>query len=157
MAKLSMNEKKEYAKVLYLKENLLQKEIAFKVKVSENTISKWINTGKWENLKTTHILTKEEELRRLYIMLKATNDSIEKRDDKDIRAGYKDGIPNSKEADILNKIAAAIRQLQTEAGVAEIINVATEMINHYKTLDFDKAKELTELFNGFIQVKIKAV
>lgn len=157
MTELSMNEKKEYAKVLYLKENLTQKEIASKVKVSEKTIGRWAKLSKWEELKTTHIITKEEELRRLYIMLKATNDSIEKRDDKHLKAGFKNGIPDSKEADILNKIAATIRQLQTEAGVAEIINVATEMINYYKASDHEKAKDLTELFNGFIQVKIKAV
>ena len=156
MADLSIDEKKEYAKVLYLKENLTQKEIAAKAKVSENTIGKWVKAGKWEELKTTHILTKEEELRRLYVMLKATNDSIEKRDASAIKAGFKDGVPNSKEADTINKIAAAIRQLQTEAGVSEIIDVATEMISHYKTMDFDKAKELTELFNAFIQFKIKA-
>lgn len=147
MAELSIDEKKEWAKVLYIKEKLQQNEIAAKVKVSTNTISKWVTKGKWDDLKTTHILTKEEELRRLYVMLKATNDSIEKRD----------GIPTSKEADIINKLAASIRQLQTEAGVAEIIDVATEMINFYKTYSStDKAKELTELFHNYIQHKIKA-
>lgn len=146
MADLSIEEKKEYAKKLFVKDKLTQVEVALKTGVSKNTICKWVKEGQWEDLKTTHIMTKEEELRRLYVMLKATNDAIEKRDK----------IPTSKEADIINKLTASIRQLQTDTGIAEITDVATEMINFYKTLDFDKAKELTQLFDAFIQQKIKS-
>lgn len=155
MADLSIEEKKEYAKKLYVKDKLLQIEVAEKTKVSKNTISKWVRDGKWEELRTTHIMTKEEELRRLYVMLRSTNDAIEKRDPESLKVGFKNGVPTSKEADIINKITASIRQLQTETGIAEITDVATEMINFYKTLDFEKAKELTQLFDAFIQQKIK--
>lgn len=157
MAELSLEEKKEYAKFLYLKQNLTQKEIAKKSGLSENTITKLKNEGKWEDLKTTLIMTKEEELKRLYVMLQSTNGSIEKRDAIDLKFGLKNGIPSSKEADIINKLTASIRQLQTETGIAEIIDVATEMVSFFKSFDFEKAKELTTLFDAFIQNKLKNV
>lgn len=138
-------DKREYAKYLYLKRGLPQKEIAARTGVSENTISRWKIDDKWEDMKTVQIMTKEEELRRLYAQLRATNDLIES----------KGGVPNSKEADIINKITASIRQLQTDTGIAETIDVATTMIDFFKPLDLEKAKELTTLFDYFIQHKMK--
>lgn len=145
IAKEDSGDKREYAKYLYLKRGLPQKEIAIRTGVSENTISRWKIDDKWEDIKTVQIMTKEEELRRLYAQLRATNDLIES----------KGGVPSSKEADIINKITASIRQLQTDTGIAETIDVATTMIDFFKPLDLDKAKELTTLFDYFIQHKMK--
>ena len=39
---LSKLQEKDYAKMLFVSENLSQKEIAERVKVSEKTIGKWI-------------------------------------------------------------------------------------------------------------------
>lgn len=47
MAKeLSNTQKKEWAKTLYLKENLTQQEIADRVGVSRATVNRWIADGK---------------------------------------------------------------------------------------------------------------
>ena len=48
---LTIAQKKEYAGVLYLKDNLTQQEIAEKVGVSRQTLSKWIKAEKWEERK----------------------------------------------------------------------------------------------------------
>ena len=51
MADLTTQQKKGYARTLYLKDNLTQQEIADKVGVSRNTINRWIAAEKWEEMK----------------------------------------------------------------------------------------------------------
>ena len=45
---LSIKQKKEWAKMLYLKEHLTQAEVAERVGVSKQTLCKWVKTEKWE-------------------------------------------------------------------------------------------------------------
>lgn len=47
MADLTNTQKKEWARTLYLRENLTQQEIADRVGVSRVTVSNWCRGGKW--------------------------------------------------------------------------------------------------------------
>ena len=49
MADLTNTQKKEWARTLYLRENLTQQEIADRVGVSRVTVSNWCRGGKWRN------------------------------------------------------------------------------------------------------------
>ena len=62
MTELSMQQKREWAKTLYLKENLTQQEIAERVGVSRITVNNWIGKNGWEMLKTSITITREEQL-----------------------------------------------------------------------------------------------
>lgn len=42
MADLTAQQKKDYARTLYLKDNLTQQEIADKVGVSRKTVNRWV-------------------------------------------------------------------------------------------------------------------
>ena len=67
MAKeLTNTQKKEWAKTLYLKENLTQQEIADRVGVSRVSVSNWVRAGKWEEQRVGITLTREERIRSLY-------------------------------------------------------------------------------------------
>ena len=57
MAELSNKQKKEWAGMLYLKENLTQQEIADKVGVSRITVNKWVKTEMWEQRKACLLYT----------------------------------------------------------------------------------------------------
>jgi len=74
---LTNSEKKEYAKLLFTRESLTQKEIAQRVGTSENTISNWVNAGKWETLRRSLMVTKDEQLSQLYRQLELLNIDIE--------------------------------------------------------------------------------
>ena len=143
---MTLKEKKDYAKLLYLKENFTQKEIAQKVDVTEKTLSKWVNSPgeNWERLKASIIVTKEEELRRIYMQINELNTSIFKKPEGERFA-------SNKESDTLVKLCSSARNLETEVSLSEVIEVSKRVINYLRPLDFEKAKEMTAIFDAFIR------
>lgn len=144
MADLSNSQKKEWAKTMFLKENLTQQEIADRVGVSRVTVNKWIRDGKWEEHKVGITLTREEQIRSLYRQVAEINRTIQ---DKPEGERY----PTSKEADILGKLSAAIKNMETDVGIADVISVLTRLIEFVKAYDLDKAKEITNIADNFIK------
>lgn len=147
MADLTNAQKKEWAKTLYLRENLTQQEIADRVGVSRVTVSNWVRAGKWEEQKAGLTLTRQEQVANLYRQVAEINRAI---------SGRAEGerFPNSKEADILGKLSAAIRNMEQETGIADIISVLTGFIEWLRPFDLEKAKELTRLADAYIKDKL---
>jgi transcriptional regulator with XRE-family HTH domain len=144
------NLKKEHAKLLFTQEKLSQKEIAERVNVSEQTITKWVNAnnGEWRRLRQNLIVTKKEQLSRIYEQLDEITDEVQKRE-----KGKR--YVNSKEADILVKLTAAAKNLETETSLAEIIEVGMRFLNWMRPVDLEKAKEFSGYFDGFIKDQLK--
>lgn len=147
MADLTNVQKKEWAKTLYLRENLTQQEIADRVGVSRVTVSNWVRSGKWEEQKAGITLTRQEQVGNLYRQVAEINRAIASRDEGERFA-------TSKEADILGKLAAAISKMEQEVGIADMISVLTGFIEWLRALDLEKAKELTRLADAFIKDKL---
>lgn len=147
MADLTNAQKKEWAKTLYLRENLTQQEIAERVGVSRVTVSNWMRSGKWEEQKAGLTLTRQEQVANLYRQVAEINRVISTRAEGE-------RFPNSKEADILGKLSAAIRNMEQEVGIADIISVLIGFIEWLRPLDLDKAKELTRLADAYIKDKL---
>lgn len=147
MAALNNSQKKQWAQTLYLRENLTQLEIAERVGVSRVTVSKWVRDGKWEEQKAGITLTRQEQVANLYRQVAEINRTIATRHEGE-------RFPNSKEADILGKLSAAIRNMEQETGIADIISVLTAFIEWLRPLDLDKAKELTRLADAFIKDRL---
>ena len=147
MADLTNAQKKEWAKTLYLRENLTQQEIAERVGVSRVTVSNWVRAGKWEEQKAGLTLTRQEQVANLYRQVAEINRAISARAEGE-------RFPNSKEADILGKLSAAIRNMEQETGITDIISVLTSFIEWLRPLDLDKAKELIRLADAYIKDKL---
>ena len=147
MADLTNAQKKEWAKTSYMRENLTQQEIAERVGVSRVTVSNWVRAGKWEEQKAGLTLTRQEQVANLYRQVAEINRAISARAEGE-------RFPNSKEADILGKLSAAIRNMEQETGIADIISVLTSFIEWLRPLDLDKAKELTRLADAYIKDKL---
>lgn len=141
---LSNTQKKEWAKTLYLKENLTQQEIADRVGVARVTVNRWIADGKWEKQKVGLTLTREEQVSNLYRQVAEINRKIAEKPEGERFA-------NSTEADILGKLSAAIRKMETDIGIADVISVQTKFIEFLRPIDLGKAKEITQLSDAFIK------
>ena len=89
---LTIAQKKEYAGVLYLKDNLTQQEIAE------------IKAEKWEERKVGITLTREDQISNLHRQVAEINKVIMERE-----AGKRYATPS--EADTLGKLAAAIKKM----------------------------------------------
>lgn len=146
--KLTINQKKEWAKMLYLKEHVTQAEIAERTGVSKQTICKWIKAEKWEMLKTSVSLTREEQLGNLYRQVAEINKAIAERKEGERYA-------TAKEADSINKLAAAIERMEREVGIADIISVSKGFLDWMRKTDIEKAKELSYYFDSYIKDKIR--
>jgi len=130
------------AKLLFVYENLSQKEIAGRVGVSEVTICKWAKLEKWDSLKVSITITKEEQLKSLYRQLSAMNNAIAEREQKYATAA---------EADTISKLANAINKMETDIGVADIVSVGKKWLTWLRNFDLKKAQEVTPLFDAFVK------
>lgn len=137
---------KEYAKLLFIKHNLDQKEIATKVKVTEKTLGKWINDGKWREQKRSLLHTRNSVIRGLEEQMELWQEMIGKREDK---------LASAKEADLLIKLASGIKKLENEIGIGEIITANMGLIEFIQSIDFDFSKKLTQYADLYINSKMK--
>ncbi len=144
MADLTNIQKKDWARMLFLKENLTQGEIAERVGVARATINRWAQAEKWEEQKVGLTLTRETQVASLYRQVAEINRAIMEKPE-----GQR--FADSKEADILGKLSSAIRKLENEVGISETISVLTRFIEWLKSLDMAKAKELVQLADAFIR------
>ena len=144
---LNREAKKKLAKELYLTNKHQQKEIAALVSVAENTIGRWAKEGKWELLRANLTTTKESVLSNWYAQLAALNKIIADRSENE-------RFPTSSESDRMIKISAAIKKLETETGIAEITSVCIGLCEFVRQYDIDKAKEISDHFNAYIESKI---
>ena len=115
--------------------------------MSRVTVGGGVRAGKWEEQKAGLTLTRQEQVANLYRQVAEIIRAISSRAEGE-------RFPNSKEADILGKLSAAIRNMEQETGIAEIISVLTSFIEWMRPLDLDKAKELTRLADAYIKDKL---
>lgn len=147
MNTISRQQQKEFARTLYLRENLTQAEIAERVGVSRQTVIRWVGAEKWDELKASISMTAEEQIRNLQRQVIEINNSILNRESENRYA-------NAKEADTIVKLTTAINKLQTEAGIHEIVGVGAAFIDFIRPIDLEKAQEFTRLFDAFIKAKM---
>ena len=173
----------DYAKVLFINQNLTVKEIAEKVGVTEKTLAKWRIDGGWDKLKRTLLVTKKQQIGMLYEQLEWQNTQIATRPlVYDVPAyllkpkAVKDttgltelvypkfreedypvkigNVATSKEADVISKITASINRLETETTLGHIVQVAEEIIEFTREYNYPLSKELTTAFDMFINHKM---
>ncbi len=146
MAKSSLTSKhkREWAQELYLTGKYSQKAIAAKVDVTEKTVGKWKEKYHWDQLRRSLLSSKKEEIAFLYRQLSSLRELFDENGE----------LMNSKEADAVLKLTAAIRNLEQEAGLGEIIEVFTKFTKWLSREDLQRAQALAPLFDEFIQEQI---
>lgn len=143
---LKPSQRKEWAKLIFLKENLTQQEIADRVGVSRVTVGKWAR--EWEGLKLNLLQTREERIKSTLAQLDELDRTI---------AGRDEGMryPTTKEADIRRKLTADLEALEQEASIRDIYNVSRGLLDHIRKHNLDKAKELSDHIDDYIKEKMQ--
>lgn len=147
MAKaLTNQQKKDWAKLLFMQGELQNQQIAEKVDVNRITIGKWAKEGNWEMLRAAVTTTREEQIRNLYMQMAEINRTIAGRDNK---------YATSAEADIINKLSATIEKMEGEFNIADIISVSKQLLTWLRKRDPEKAIELSFYFDEFIKERLR--
>lgn len=177
---------KDFAKLLFVNDNISQKEIASRLKVSEKTIGKWGKDGNWESLKKSMLVTKDNQLTALYNQLETLTNEIKTRpivydvptfllkpiklkdgfggeslefpkiDPKDYPVKI-GNFANSKDADIISKITGAIKKLETETNIGETVDVAKKLIQFIAHQDVAFANQLTKYCDAYINEQMRKI
>lgn len=148
MGNLTIKQKQEWAEQLITQQNLTQKEAAQKVGVSTVTMNKWYKKFGWEDLKQSLLVTRQSQLKRLYMQMDELNTAIMNRPEGERFA-------NSKEADTLSKLAGAIKTMETEASIADVVEVSKRFLNFIRRSSPDKAIDVANMFDEFIKYLLK--
>ncbi len=143
---LTNAQKKEWAKSLFLHENITQKEISERVGVSSVTVNKWVKGENWDGMKVSLTITREEQLKNLYNQLKEINKAISERTERK--------YATAAEADTISKLANAIEKMESDIGIAEMIGTLKKLTEWIRKVDLEKAKELLPLFDAFINANL---
>lgn len=144
---MKIAQKKEWAMHLFVKEQLTQKEIAARVDVREATVSSWVAKGGWRRMQQSVLATRATELANLYAQLAELNAAIRLRPEGERFA-------NAKEADTLSKITSAIRSLETDTSIADIVDVFMKFNEYVRKVKFEAITDLVELEDAFIKSKL---
>lgn len=173
------------AKDLYLMHpTLTYKELGEKVGVGEKSISIWVQNGNWQKLRKSLLTTKQNQISQFYDQLERLNFNIKNREIiRDIPASHlkpckiidlegneiystpmideskypilQDNTPNTKEANIIMNLTTAIKRLETEVSIGEIIEIGIGFMNFVKTENSEFAKTFSQYYDAFIQSKAK--
>lgn len=141
-----LERKKRLAFTLYVDNGFEQKVIADITGISEKTISGWkkksaADGNDWDEERRAAKIGPEKQMRRVMKMYDALLTTIEQRD----------GIPNSKESDILNKLADSVKKLQTDLTLFVKSEVGKQFINYIQqTHGQAKAVEAVDLWHEYL-------
>lgn len=134
--------KLKVARTLYMSGGHTLEEIAELLGLSDRTVKIWAKDGNWVKLRASQAITPQRLLDDLYMMV---NQIIEKVNER------KDRIANPTEAKTISQLADAIKKMQTDVGIVEIVGVGSRFITWVRQIDLDKAKEISKYFDGFIK------
>lgn len=143
MGTLTNEQKKELARELYLQGSFTFAEIADKVGSTRQTVSRWAEAGKWEDLKVYMTVGKDRVLRGFYQQLNDIQTAILSRE-PDKR------IASSTEADRQVKLASAIKKLENDCGITGLIDAGIRFCNYMRTVDVEEAKKVAKYWDIFL-------
>lgn len=149
MGKRYNDEHINMAKHYWIVEKLSAIEIGAKMGVPARTVSRWAATGNWTKLRVSITASRHEQLLKMHEQLIDLNNLISSRDEH-----YR--FPNKEESLTIQRLSSAIKKLEMEkADLPTIISVLTQTLNWVRTFDVTKAKELSDIFDAFIQDQLK--
>ena len=144
MTKTNSINKQEIAKSLFLDGNYTQEEIADKIGTTRQTVARWIKKGNWEEIKASVTITPTQIIAQWNRQIVEINNNINSRE-----KGKR--FATTQEADALAKLAGAIKKIETDLGISDIVGVSMRFLSWLRAFDIDEAKHFNTLFYAFIK------
>jgi|SRR5690554_978976 len=147
MTKEQEKKKKELAKLLYTRENIInQKELALRVEVTEKTISRWIKEEGWEKLKKNLLLTRQEMYANLLQDFENLQNHI-----KETPLGFAD----YKLGNTRRNLIKDIKEMECEdIGLSETISVQVAFLEFIRKRNHTDAVLIASYSDLFIKSKL---
>jgi len=142
VTKKQLEDKKEFARLLFM-QGETQKEIAAKVGVSAQTVTRWVNEGGWQEQRAAQNITRPELVNKLLRTIDKMLDEVNKSEDAMAAAGL---------ADKLAKFSSTIEKLDKHTSVVDVMEVFMEFSKWMQfQSQFDDAitPELLQTFNKY--------
>jgi hypothetical protein len=162
---IGMKEKRELAQLLYVSGACQhQLEVAERVGVSKVSINKWAQADKWDEKKRSLLTIRSNQLSRMYLLLEYYVSKVEDKvkrfkemqEDKDASPAEKSAADdiNTKDTDVIVKLTGAIKNLEIELSVAEVVDVLTKYNEYIRKVSPEKLKAEVELQDGYVKTLI---
>ena len=137
---LTPEERKAWARWMYLNEDISIRDLALTVNTDESTIRKWVRENAWNGSKRSLLTSKKAQLQYLYTALETVNNKI------------KDSDPvNLKDIDQALKYINAIHNLEVEMPVTQIIEVFEGFVLWLQRRDLRLAQKVVVYLDAFIK------
>lgn len=140
--------KKRLAFTLFVDNGFEQRVISQITGISETSISKWKTAGNWDEERRIALMGPDKQIRRILMMYDTMLTDIEKRKSPH-------NCPNSKEADVMNKMADTVRKLTSETTFFIKAEVGKLFITYLQEAHGQaRAVEVVELWHEFLMSNV---
>lgn len=144
---MAKSDVKDVAFILFC-EDMPLKEIAKKLNVSAQTLTKWSKDDGWREQKKYIENATPRRLAELHAELAELMKVIKTREE-----GFR--YATKQEADIRSKIIKQIKDMSAKYSISQIIILAKDFITFTNTIDNDFSKKCASMFDLFINDQIK--
>ena len=141
---MTQKQKIDVARTLYLMTEKSQKEICEVVNWAEKTFTEQKQKGKWNELRDTKSLTKQQIISMLHTQLLKISDV----------AKDENRLLSAREVDSIAKLASSIDKLEKKATIETYIEVFEEFNRWLMVVNVDFAQRNNHFQDLFIQSKI---
>jgi uncharacterized protein YjcR len=132
--------KRSLASMMFIQWKYDSNEIAAELDISETTLSKWRSADNWDTQRQFEGLTSQNLIKNYYEESQGIIDDA-KADGRRL---------NSKEVDMLAKLASSIEKLNKKTSPSVAMQVFMDFNNFVKTVDLDLAKKIIPLEKDFV-------
>jgi DNA-binding transcriptional MerR regulator len=138
------NEKQEWARLMYMKEEKNTDEVAAITGLDPAIIRTWAAEGCWQEVRRTMATSRHYQLEKLYELLEQLTGKMNATEEI-----------NSKDADLLVKYTTAIKNLDLDTGIPQVVEVATLFTTWLRKHDTDQARNIAMQFDAFIKHRLQ--
>lgn len=142
---LNYDDRKHYAHELYTKNAKTIQDIAFMLGIDKEKVKLWAQQDFWDKEKRSLLISKTTQLECLYSTLEGVSNSAKEANNI-----------NPKDLDQIVKLTTSIKNLESEASVSTIIEVAEMFINWLRPRDLNLTKRLIVHMDAFVKQKLAA-